>query len=216
MSLYCTECAAPLKEHATHCLECGAVTRSGSIATATRNTAGVPPQPVYSSAQSLTGTAGDNGLGYEPALLTQWMEHWRKQSPAIPVPNPSRLDPGSILVRLVYFVLIGMWASQLWIIVTWLLSLTVVGLPISTAMIRVLPQVAMLSSRRIRPASLAQAKYSAQAAFGVRALYFLLIGWWASFVWMQLAWVAGITIIGLPLALAMFSFTPTVATLARS
>jgi uncharacterized membrane protein YccF (DUF307 family) len=125
-----------------------------------------------------------------------------------------RLDAPNLLVRAVYFLLIGIWASQLWIIFAWLISLTIIGLPVGLAMVRALPLVAVLSPTRIRTSERGRSQ-APQTSFGLRAIYFLLMGWWISLVWMELAWVAGVTIIGLPLSVAMFALTPTVATLAR-
>jgi hypothetical protein len=39
----------------------------------------------------------------------------------------------------------------------------------------------------------------------VRALYFILIGWWFSGIWAAVAWILCITIIGLPLGLYMLN-----------
>ncbi len=49
----------------------------------------------------------------------------------------------------------------------------------------------------------------------VRALYFLLIGWWVSAVWVVLAWLVAVTVIGLPVAQWMFLRTNGVLTLQR-
>ena len=220
----CLECSAPLKANASHCLECGSPVVLGPPAPPTVNAAFLPPLPNYAQPQPapnrqpfggvtapaplLLGTA-NAPIGYEPPLLQQWMSQWRTNShPAAP------LDVGGLLVRLVYFLFVGIWASQLWIVFAWLISITIIGLPLGLAMVRVLPQVAFLSPRRIRTNERAYTN-APQTPFGLRAIYFLLIGWWVSFIWMQLAWVAGITIIGLPLALGMFALTPTIATLAR-
>ena len=54
-----------------------------------------------------------------------------------------------------------------------------------------------------------------QTAWPIRGLWFVLIGWWASAIWMGLAWLIQLTIIGLPLALLMFNRTPFVASLYR-
>jgi len=43
-----------------------------------------------------------------------------------------------------------------------------------------------------------------QRPFYLRAVYFLLIGWWFSAIWLSLAWLLAITIIGLPAAQWMF------------
>jgi uncharacterized membrane protein YccF (DUF307 family) len=56
-----------------------------------------------------------------------------------------------------------------------------------------------------------------QRPFLGRALYFILIGWWFSLVWLIFAWlIAGITLgLGLPVAFWMFDRVPEITTLAR-
>ena len=84
-------------------------------------------------------------------------------------------------------------------------------------MLRLLPQITFLSSYQINFTSRRSADHTHDAAtgVGVRMVYFVLIGWWLLFLWLQLAWVAGITIIGLPVAEQMIKLVPTVTTLAR-
>src|ERR671930_68862 len=47
----------------------------------------------------------------------------------------------------------------------------------------------------------------------IRALYFILFGWWFSGIWAVVAWILCITIIGLPLGLYMLNRLPQVVTL---
>ncbi len=47
----------------------------------------------------------------------------------------------------------------------------------------------------------------------LRILYFFLFGWWATGVWINVAWVLNATIIGLPLGLWMLNRVPQVLTL---
>ena len=49
----------------------------------------------------------------------------------------------------------------------------------------------------------------------VRALYFLLIGWWFSAVWIVLAWLIAVTVLGLPVAQWMFLRVNAILTLQR-
>lgn len=50
----------------------------------------------------------------------------------------------SLIVRGVYFVLIGWWASGIWTSIAYFLSLTVIGLPIGVKMFNYLPKVVSL------------------------------------------------------------------------
>jgi uncharacterized membrane protein YccF (DUF307 family) len=47
----------------------------------------------------------------------------------------------------------------------------------------------------------------------LRILYFFLFGWWATGVWIVVAWFLNVTIIGLPLGLWMLNRVPQVLTL---
>jgi uncharacterized membrane protein YccF (DUF307 family) len=54
-----------------------------------------------------------------------------------------------------------------------------------------------------------------QRPFLLRALYFLLVGWWLSLLWLTLAWFASITLIGIPLAIWLYNRVPAITTLRR-
>ncbi|MDP2666217.1 MAG: SHOCT domain-containing protein [Candidatus Diapherotrites archaeon] len=49
----------------------------------------------------------------------------------------------------------------------------------------------------------------------VRVIWFILIGWWVALLWVILALIACLTIIGLPVGLWMFGKTWKIATLAE-
>ena len=49
----------------------------------------------------------------------------------------------------------------------------------------------------------------------VRAVYFLLVGWWFSGVWMAVAYALLISIIGMPIAFWMYGRVGAVTTLHR-
>jgi uncharacterized membrane protein YccF (DUF307 family) len=135
----------------------------------------------------------------------------------------TNLGPGC-LVRLLYFILIGVWLGAIWIILAWILNITIIGLPLGLAMINSLPQVMTLRPARRREVievrngvPVLRTESLPQHNFFIRALYFILIGWWLSLIWMILAWVlAGITLgLGLPIAFWMFDQVPALTTLAR-
>ncbi|MDI7275946.1 MAG: YccF domain-containing protein [Anaerolineae bacterium] len=49
--------------------------------------------------------------------------------------------------------------------------------------------------------------------FLLRAIYFLLVGWWLTFIWINLAWALNITYVLVPLGLWMLNRVPQVLTL---
>jgi uncharacterized membrane protein YccF (DUF307 family) len=142
-------------------------------------------------------------------------------STPILVPNPG---PGC-LVRGLYFIFVGSWLGLLWILAAWFLNLTIIGLPLGLAMINRIPHVMTL--RPVRMQTVVEVRDGApvvhqfplkQPPFLLRALYFIIIGFWLSLVWMLLAWIfTGLTLgLGLPLAFWMFDRVPAITTLARS
>ncbi len=125
-------------------------------------------------------------------------------------------NPGC-LIQLAWFVLIGWWAGQLWVGVAWLLMTSIIGIPFAVIMLNMIPQVIALRG---------QAEYVVRSAGGttvvapvpqynllLRAIYFLLIGWWLSGLWIEAAYLFCLTLIGLPLGFWMFDRVPFVASL---
>lgn len=128
-------------------------------------------------------------------------------------------NPGC-LIQLLWFALIGWWAGQLWIAIAWVLMVTIIGLPLGIAMINRIPKVVALRETddvlvSVSPGGKVVTSEQPQFNFLVRALYFLLIGWWLCGVWLEVAYVACATIIGLPLGFWMFDRAPAILTLKR-
>jgi uncharacterized membrane protein YccF (DUF307 family) len=116
-----------------------------------------------------------------------------------------------LIARALWFVFVGLWVGQLWMLLAWFLNLTVIGLPLGLWMLNRMPQVMTLRAAPPPPAPVSSAS---SAGLIVRIVYFLLIGWWVSLLWMQLAWLAALLVIGLPLSFQMFERVGTVMTLA--
>ena len=129
----------------------------------------------------------------------------------------------NLLVRFIWWLLVGSWASGIAIGIAWLALVSIVGIPIGIWLINRLPSILTLRPRTRRWSVDQNAKGRtiiaeggrAQTAWPIRGLWFVLIGWWASGLWMVIAWLISITLIGLPLALLMFNRTPFVASLYR-
>ncbi len=47
----------------------------------------------------------------------------------------------------------------------------------------------------------------------VRGLYFIFVGWWLAAIWIAIAWLLNVTIVGLPLGLTMLNRVPQIMTL---
>jgi len=121
-------------------------------------------------------------------------------------------DGRSLVVRATYFLLVGWWATGLWLAAAWLLSLTVVGIPLAVVLVNRVPYVLTLKERR---AGLDAEGRREQYPLLLRAAYFLLVGWWASGVWASVAYGFAVTVVGLPVAVWMAGYLPFVVSLYR-
>jgi uncharacterized membrane protein YccF (DUF307 family) len=131
---------------------------------------------------------------------------------------PQRKAPG-LLIRGLYFILFGLWFSGVWAAVAWVLCVTIIGLPFGLWMLNRLPQVTTLQAQRqdlvITSAGTVYTADMRQHPFLLRAVYFVLIGWWLSAIWIGIAWALCATVIGLIPGFWMLNRTPAIVSLAR-
>jgi uncharacterized membrane protein YccF (DUF307 family) len=130
--------------------------------------------------------------------------------------RPSREVP--FLIRALWFFIVGWELTGVWILIAWALNATVIGLPLGLWMIDRVPQVLTLKARSgmwlvNKKNGFSQFLPKQQPSVVVRAIYFVLFGWWFSLLWAGLAWAICATIIGLPLGVMMLHALPTVTTL---
>jgi len=119
----------------------------------------------------------------------------------------------SLLVRALWFVLVGWWLTPLVVNVAWLLNATIILLPLGIKLINLVPTA--LTLREPRSVVDADSTGTGQSSLLVRAVYFVLVGWWLSWLWANVAAFFAVTIIGLPVALWMFNRLPYVTSLYR-
>jgi len=126
------------------------------------------------------------------------------------------------LVQLLWFIFIGWWAGQIWIALAWLLMLTIVGIPIAIKMMNKVPQILALRSpdKELSVTTDGNTTFVSESEMPqrnilLRAIYFILIGWWLSAIWVELAYLLCLTIIGLPLGFVMFDKVPAIVSLRR-
>ena len=140
--------------------------------------------------------------------------HAPAQSPAQP-PVVEQAAP-NILLRILYLVFIGWWLGAIVSAIAWLFNVTVIGLPVGLYLINRLPTIITLrpsTQWRVEDGVLKQG--AKQRPFLFRAVFFVLIGWWFSGLWLALAFLCLVTIIGIPLALLMYERAAAVTTLRR-
>ncbi|SDL94501.1 hypothetical protein SAMN04487949_0263 [Halogranum gelatinilyticum] len=118
----------------------------------------------------------------------------------------------SFLVRALWFVFIGWWATPVVVNIAWFLNATIILLPIGIKLINLVPTVLSLKE----PRSLtAPESARGQRSLVVRGVYFVLVGWWLSWFWANVAAFFAVTVIGLPVAYWMFNRLPYVTSLYR-
>jgi uncharacterized membrane protein YccF (DUF307 family) len=125
----------------------------------------------------------------------------------------------NIIIRALWFIFIGWELTAVWLFVAWILNVTVVFLPVGLKMISLTPKVLTLKdiqkAKEMRDGEIRSVE-AEQRSILVRAIYFILVGWWASLIWMVIGYLLCLTIIGLPFGIWMLNRLPEVTTLYRS
>ena len=143
-------------------------------------------------------------------------------------PAPMTVEPRSqgpgCLIRILYFIFVGLWLGGIVTIAAWILNITIIGLPLGLWLLNRLPQLMTLKPVQREARVIVKdgrvvyrESHLLQHPFLLRALFFLLIGWWFSLLWLAAAWLlTGLSLgLGLPLAFWMFDQVPALTTLAR-
>jgi uncharacterized membrane protein YccF (DUF307 family) len=147
-----------------------------------------------------------------------------------PAPPPASLevvsgpDPHgpSLPLRAVWFVLVGWWLAAIVIHVGYLLCVSIIGLPLGLAVLNRVPWVLTLRPRTTVelvpdagggvPVDVGHVR---RRPLWVRALWFLLVGWWAGLLWVWTGYILCVALITLPLGLWMLNRIGGVLTLMR-
>jgi uncharacterized membrane protein YccF (DUF307 family) len=128
------------------------------------------------------------------------------------------VEPPNLILRVIWFVLVGWWLAGILSVAAWALNATIIGLPLGLWVINRLPLAATLRpvSSRYRVDDGALRPAVTQYPFVLRAIYFLLVGWWLSGLWMVVAYALLLTIVGMPAAFWMYGRIGAVTTLYRT
>jgi len=135
-----------------------------------------------------------------------------------------REQPGfPFVIRVLWFFLVGWHVTLWWVLIAWFFNVTILGLPLGLWMLDRVPLVLTLRLQRsytvtrLSDGRIVESWYQnvPQYSWLVRAIYFVLIGWWFSLIWSLLAWLFCLTIILLPVGILMLNRLPAVTTLMR-
>jgi uncharacterized membrane protein YccF (DUF307 family) len=122
-------------------------------------------------------------------------------------------------LRAVWFVLVGWWLTAFIITVAYLALLTIIGFPIAFWLFDRVPLTLTLKPRSSWTADEMTGTVSIgpqQLSSFVRVIYFVLVGWWATALWIIGAYFLFVSIIGIPLGVVMLNIVPKIATLQRN
>lgn len=188
--MFCAKCGAEVSEGSDFCSSCGTPIRGG------------PPtsgSPSATSTQPVPET--------RPSVLQGYVAV--EQGPPF-------------AIRLLWFLLVGWWLGLIVVLAAWAANVTIVLLPVGLWLINQLPQIFTLRAPRgaiayvqTEAGTVKARERVVQRVFWVRAVYFALVGWWFSLIWMLAAYVMAWTIVGLPLSFWMFDVSAAVTTLRR-
>lgn len=143
------------------------------------------------------------------------------------MPPPFPVEDGGgppWILRAIYFIFVGLWLTAVTIHLAWILNVTIIGLPLGLWLLDRVPQILTLKPMRHQTRAVPNADGSVrlvrtgvpQRSWLLRAIYFLLIGWWLSLLWLEAAFFLTAIIIGIPIAILMFNASPAVTTLRRT
>lgn len=134
----------------------------------------------------------------------------------------TKKNPGC-LIQILWFAFIGWWLGQAWMVIAWIMMVTIIGIPMGVMMLNKLPWIIALRtepvqvkvSKRSDGHMVEQEVHPRQNNIILRSFYFILVGWWLSAIWMEAAYALCMSVIGLPIGFWMFDQVPAVVSLKR-
>src|SRR5215217_9308810 len=124
----------------------------------------------------------------------------------------------NLILRVVWFLLVGWWLTGILSVAAWALNATIIGLPLGLGIINRLPLAATLrpSRSQYRVENGVLQPGVEQYPLLLRAIYFVLVGWWLSGLWMAAAYALLLTVVGMPAAFWMYGRIGAITTLYRT
>lgn len=225
--MLCTTCDTHNDADARYCRVCGVALNApagqGQRAAAPRPVYTITNVPMSGSSCPSCGRINPAGARYcvycasalqlvpSPALQPAYAMPGGYSAPQTVALTINMTSSGNLVLRAVWFFFIGWWLGLLWSLCAWLFNLTLIGLPIGLMMLSATPTVTTLQQR---PRQLYGRPVGPQHPLALRAIWFALVGWWASLIWLLVAWGLSLTLVLMPISFWMWNRIPTVTTLA--
>lgn len=120
-------------------------------------------------------------------------------------------DSPSLVVRAIWFIFVGWWLTGIVLSIAWFLNVTIIGLPLGIKLINKAPWALTLkelgSHDDVETVEMGGSSGQSPSLL-VRGVYFVFVGWWASGILMSFAYLASLTIVGLPIGIKLFNYLP--------
>jgi uncharacterized membrane protein YccF (DUF307 family) len=127
------------------------------------------------------------------------------------------------LIRAIWYVLVGWWLTGLALAGGYLAGLTVIGLPLAFwlfnrtgTLLTLRPRTETILVRHVDGTTSVSRSHLPQRPLLLRVVYFVAIGWWIALLWMAVAYLVSLTIVGIPVGIMMLNRLPEVYTLHRN
>jgi uncharacterized membrane protein YccF (DUF307 family) len=151
-----------------------------------------------------------------------YMTNQASQSQKPPVVIVQGKKGPGCLIQALWFIFVGWWLGAILISIAWFLNITIIGLPLGMSILNSIPKILALQEPQTQTRTFTTQSgivitesEQPQLNFWVRAIYFVVIGWWWSGIWLAIAYLLCDTIILIPIGLKMFRATPAMTTLRR-
>lgn len=125
-----------------------------------------------------------------------------------------RERPGCLL-QLLWFFFVGWWLGGLAVGFAYLMFLFIVTIPVGVAVLNVVPELFALRApaRVVTPYGRVDVR---QRNILLRAVWFVVVGWWLAAITLFVGYVLCLTLIGMPAGFLLFDATPGLLTLRRT
>jgi uncharacterized membrane protein YccF (DUF307 family) len=129
----------------------------------------------------------------------------------------------NFFLRALWYIFIGWWLTGISLAIGYLAGLTVIGLPLAFwifnrtgTLLTLRPRTQTTTIVETDGTTTVSSQRAKQRPLWLRAIWFVLVGWWAALIWMIVAYLISLTIIGIPLGIMMLNRLPGVFTLHRN